>query len=160
MPDFTYTARTLDGQRVNGTVAAATQREALALLSGKSLFPVDVTAEKPASRLGTSRRVSGQVMATSYGQMAALMRSGVPLLRSLNVLTEQTSNAALKEVLQDVCHRVEDGATLADANRAPAPADTGKSELFSRFRRFMVMQTVSFWESSGQRCKPYAKKTG
>ena len=115
MPDFTYIARTLDGERVNGTIAAATQREALSLLSGQSLFPVDVTAEKPASRLATSRRVSGQVMATSYGQMAALMRSGVPLLRSLTVLTEQTSNAALKEVLQDVCHRVEDGATLADA---------------------------------------------
>jgi general secretion pathway protein F/type IV pilus assembly protein PilC len=115
MPDFTYTARTLNGERINGTVAAATQREAVAILSGKSLFPVEVTAEKSAARRGLSRRVSGQVMATSYGQMAALMRSGVPLLRSLKVLTEQTSNNVLKEVLQDVCHRVEDGATLADA---------------------------------------------
>ena len=115
MPDFIYTARTFEGERVSGRVAATTQREAVSLLSGRSLYPVEVAAEKPAGRRRGGRRVSGQTMATAYGQMAALMRSGVPLLRSLKVLTEQTSNTSLKEVLEEVCRRVEDGSTLADA---------------------------------------------
>jgi general secretion pathway protein F/type IV pilus assembly protein PilC len=114
MPDFAYTARSLDGQKVAGKIAATTQREAVAMLTGRSLFPVDVVAEKPSARTRI-RWVSGQLMATTYGQLAGLMRSGVPLLRSLSVLKEQTSNASLRTVLDEVHHRVEDGATLADA---------------------------------------------
>jgi type II secretory pathway component PulF len=54
-------------------------------------------------------------MATTYSQLAALLRSGVPLLRSIRVIRDQTSNVRLQEVLDDVYRRVEDGATLAEA---------------------------------------------
>ena len=43
MPEFSYTARDLDGEKVNGQISAASQREALNLLSGRSLFPLSVT---------------------------------------------------------------------------------------------------------------------
>jgi general secretion pathway protein F/type IV pilus assembly protein PilC len=116
MPDFAYTARDFDGQKVTGTLSAATEREALALLSTQQLFPLQVSAQKPASHGSVfGRRISGQTMAVFYNQMASLLRSGVPLLRSLGVLRDQTSKARLKEVLDDVHHRVEDGATLAEA---------------------------------------------
>jgi type II secretory pathway component PulF len=44
MPDFAYVARTITGQRVEGVLAANTQREALSALSAKELFPVQVKA--------------------------------------------------------------------------------------------------------------------
>jgi general secretion pathway protein F/type IV pilus assembly protein PilC len=84
-------------------------------LSGQALFPLEVKSHVPRSAWFRGKRVRGQVMATTYGQLASLLRSGVPLLRSINVLREQTSNRALKEVLDDVHAKVEDGATLADA---------------------------------------------
>jgi general secretion pathway protein F/type IV pilus assembly protein PilC len=115
MPDFAYTARDIRGQRVTGKIAATNEREALTMLSGKSLFPVDVAIEKPSTGLQFSRRVSGQLMAVTYAQMAALLRSGVPLLRSIAVLRDQSSNNTLREILDDVHHRVEDGASLAEA---------------------------------------------
>jgi type II secretory pathway component PulF len=115
MSDFAYTARNLQGQRVTGVVQAASEREALSILSGQSLFPVAVDEKKQASSLRSGRRVSGQVMAITYAQLSALLRSGVPLLRSLGVLRDQTSHRSLKEVLDEVYRRVEDGATLADA---------------------------------------------
>ena len=114
MPDFAYIARNTTGQKVSGRVSAGSEREVVAILSGQALFPVHVTEEKRARRIG-GRRVSGNLMAATYGQLAALLRSGVALLRSLNVLREQTSNERLKEVLDDVHHRVEEGSTLADA---------------------------------------------
>src|SRR5947208_1102401 len=64
---------------------------------------------------GASLRVKGQIMATRYSQLAALPRSGVRLLRSLNVLLDQTSNKNLKTILEDVAHRVEDGTSLGDS---------------------------------------------
>src|SRR5688572_17097347 len=115
MPDFAYIARDNTGQKVSGSLTAATEREVINILSGRSLFPVKVTTEKAAASPGAHLRVRGQTMATVYSQLAALLRSGVPLLRALAVLREQTSNKNLKAVLEDVHHRVEDGSNLADA---------------------------------------------
>ena len=115
MPDFAYTARNLQGERVTGVLQAATEREVLSILSGQTLFPVAVVPQKQSSGVRWTRRVSGQTMATLYSQLAALMRSGVPLLKSLGVLRDQTSQHTLREVLDEVYRKVEDGATLADA---------------------------------------------
>lgn len=116
MPDFAYIARNFDGQKVMGSLTATTEREAVSMLSAQQLFPIEVLPEKAASAgFSFSRRVSGQTMAVTYSQLSSLMRSGVPLLRSLGVLRDQTSHKVLKEVLSDVYRRVEDGATLGDA---------------------------------------------
>ena len=114
MPDFAYIARTTAGEKVTGVINAPSEREATTLLSGKSLFPINVAPQKQRISIG-GRRVSGQLVATTYSQLASLLRSGVPLLRSLKVLEKQTSNEALQEVLQNVHDRVEEGATLAEA---------------------------------------------
>src|SRR6185369_11200837 len=115
MPDFAYIARDATGQKVSGTLSAATEREVLGILSGRSLFPVQVSAAKNQATPGANLRVRGQVMATVYSQLAALLRGGVPMLKSLAVLKEQSSNKNLKAILDEVYHRVEDGSTLADA---------------------------------------------
>jgi general secretion pathway protein F/type IV pilus assembly protein PilC len=115
MPDFAYIARDNSGQRVTGSVAATSEREVLSILSGKSLFPISVTLEKAQANPLSRKRVGGQLMATTYSQLASLLRSGVPLLRSIHVLRHQTSNARLREVLDDIYRRVEDGSTLGEA---------------------------------------------
>src|SRR5437773_7340077 len=115
MPDYAYVARDNTGQKVTGTLSASTEREVLGILSGRSLFPVEVKATKASAVPGANLRVRGQVMATVYSQLAALLRGGVPMLRSLAILREQSSNRNLKAVLDEVYHRVEDGSTLGDA---------------------------------------------
>jgi len=54
-------------------------------------------------------------MAVFYGQLASLLRSGVPLIRSLALLGDQSSAPVLSEVLGDIRARVEDGEPLGDA---------------------------------------------
>ena len=116
MPEFVYTARNASGQKVNGRVSAASQNEALSILTGESLFPLKMEAAKQASQgLRLFAGVNGQTLAVTYTQMASLLRSGVPLLKSLRILRDQTSNKILGEVIDDIHRRVEDGATLADA---------------------------------------------
>jgi type II secretory pathway component PulF len=116
MPDFAYVARDTQGQKVTGVVSAASEREVLSLLSGKTLFPIQIAAEKPKGGSVLSRkRVSAQLMATTYNQLGGLLRSGVPLLRSIKVIQQQTSHVGLKAVLDDVSRRVEDGTPLAEA---------------------------------------------
>ena len=106
MPDFAYIARDGQGERVTGSLSAASQREVVNILSDRSLFPLEVTVEKTAKRFAFGRPVKGQAMALVYAQMAALLRSGVPLLRSLDVLRNQAAKPILKEVLGDVRDRI------------------------------------------------------
>ena len=114
MPDFAYIARNTSGERTSGSITAASQREAVTLLAGQSLFPLHVTLET-SRRQPLGGRVKGQTMAVTYAQLASLLRAGVPLLRSLEVIGKQSSNATLNRVLTDVRDDVEGGSTLGDA---------------------------------------------
>jgi type II secretory pathway component PulF len=116
MPEFAYIARDLTGNRVEGTLAAGTEREAVATLSGRDLFPLKVaSSDGRAAGTKSSLKVRARIMARTYGQLSALLGSGVPLLRSLEVIRQQTPNKNLSAVLEDVHSRVQEGATLADA---------------------------------------------
>ncbi|MEM6328746.1 MAG: type II secretion system F family protein [Planctomycetota bacterium] len=115
MPDFAYTARSLTGQLVEGTLSAGNEREAISSLSAKELFPVKVSAANKRAAASGSPRVSSKLVSPVYMQLASLLRSGVPMLRSLQVIRQQASKPALRLVLEDIESRVEDGATLAEA---------------------------------------------
>ena len=116
MPEFAYIARDLTGKRVEGTLSAGSECEAAATLSGKDLFPLKVSsADGRATGVKASPKVKARIMAGTYGQLAALLGSGVPLLRSLELLREQTPHKNLAFVLEDVHSRVQEGSTLGDA---------------------------------------------
>jgi len=120
MPQFAYIARDMKGQKVTGTIEAGNPRDATAQLAARNLFPTEVKAavgkESTASRSSlTNRRVKGQTMATFYSQMSSLLRSGVPMLRAITVLSQQSTDAALSAVLTEIKGRVEDGEPLGQA---------------------------------------------
>jgi type II secretory pathway component PulF len=116
MPEFAYVARTAAGQRVEGVLSAGSQREALASLSVKELFPLQIKAAGGAkSTQSRGLKVRPQAMAQFYIELASLLRSGVPLLRSLEVLGKQSSNPNLHTIVDDLHARVTEGDSLADA---------------------------------------------
>jgi general secretion pathway protein F/type IV pilus assembly protein PilC len=117
MPDFTYEALARTGQRAAGTIAANSEREAALLLDGKGLFPVKILLAKTqaAGGLTFGKRVKGRHLANLYSQLADLLHSGVPLLRSLELLERQSTNLRLQSVLRDVRAKVADGTGLAQA---------------------------------------------
>ncbi|MEL6105487.1 MAG: type II secretion system F family protein [Planctomycetota bacterium] len=118
MPSFSYTARDMSGKIVNGSIEAASEREVASLLSERSLFPSKVAAvENTATKslFGKRKKVSGQIMATFYGQLASLLRSGVPMIRALTVLGEQSTDAVLAETVKEIRGRVEDGEPIGNA---------------------------------------------
>jgi general secretion pathway protein F len=116
MPDFSYVALAKTGIRSTGTLTAASEREAAAQLDARGLFPVEVKPARSASSGGRLRRgVGGRVLATFYGQLADLLRAGVPLLRSLELLERQSTHPRLQAVVKEVRLKVADGTGLAQA---------------------------------------------
>ncbi|MCS6865925.1 MAG: type II secretion system F family protein [Gemmataceae bacterium] len=118
MPDFTYEALGRTGTKSTGTVTANSEREAAQILDGRGLFPIKIAlAKTQASSAGSffGGRVSGRQIAVFYTQLADLLQSGVPLLRSLEILERQSTNRTLQAVVRDVRARVADGTGLAQA---------------------------------------------
>ena len=119
MPEFRYVARELTGKQVEGTLTAANEREALGALGVKGVFPISVTlaATAKAHQANKRRRVPARMLCVFYTQLSDLLRAGVPLLRSLELLEKQSRHQTLKMVLQEVRDQVADGTRLAEALR-------------------------------------------
>ncbi|MSR59974.1 MAG: type II secretion system F family protein [Planctomycetaceae bacterium] len=119
MPDFQYIAKELSGREVTGLLTAGSEQEVVNSLAGKSLFPTRIalaeTAEK--QQKAVVKRVRSKHLAIVYSQLADLLHSGVPLLRSLEILEMQSSRPTVVAVLQDVRQQVADGSRLADSLR-------------------------------------------
>ena len=116
MPEFAYTARTLNGEDVAGTLSAGSKRETLRALAERSLFPVHVEEKRQSAwSRSRSRRVSTPVLVSNLMQLADLLQNGVPLLESLSVLASQCPHAALANILSDVRDQVAEGTPLDEA---------------------------------------------
>lgn len=116
MPEFSYIARTMAGQDVKGLITADTRNDVMALLAGKSLFPVSVSpAKQPFLKLQFRRGVSAEVLAATLTQLSDLLQNGVPLLNALELLSQQTPQETIRDVLADIRARVADGRQLHEA---------------------------------------------
>lgn len=119
MPDFRYQARELSGKQVSGVLTATSEKDALSILAARSLFPMSVALTEQSKQQASagSRRVPTRYLTVFYNQLSDLLKSGVPLLRSLQLLEDQTSNPVLRAVVQDIREQVADGTRLNDAMR-------------------------------------------
>ncbi|MEC7564618.1 MAG: type II secretion system F family protein [Planctomycetota bacterium] len=153
---------------MTGSIIATTEREAVHMLAGQTLFPLSLSTDKAATIRTSRKRVKGQVMATVYSQLSSLLRSGVPLLRSIAVLRKQASNPTLAHCLGEIHSQIEDGITLADAmmsfpkvfnevavNMARAGAEGGFLEdALERVAKFTEQQEDLKSETIGQLAYP------
>ncbi|QDT63624.1 type II secretion system F family protein [Calycomorphotria hydatis] len=117
MPDYAYTARELSGSRVSGVIVAGSKQDALGQLAAKTLFPerVELAAAKTSFLPKLRNRVRPDQLATVYAQLADLLRAGVPLLRSIELLERKATNEALAGVLKEIHAEVADGTRLSEA---------------------------------------------
>ncbi len=118
MPTFTYKAVDTHGKQNEGTLVAETQQAAMKLLTDRALFPVEISEGGEARRgsfIGGARKVKLRLVAAFYGQLADLLKAGVPMLRALDVLARQSSSAIMGEVVREVREDVAGGMSLADA---------------------------------------------
>jgi general secretion pathway protein F len=117
MPEFTYDALGTTGARSQGTLTANSEREVMAQLDARGLYPMRIA---PVKKAATSKslfggRIKTRHLATFYMQMADLLHAGVPLLRSIEILERQSAQPALSEILREVRAKVADGTGLAQA---------------------------------------------
>lgn len=120
MPDFTYIARTRTGRTQKGVMTANDRATVMAALRDKQLVPVMVKEGKGGGlsmqiKLPGSGKVKTRDLVIFTRQFATMINAGVPILRSLSILKEQSESQALKKVLTNVTADVQGGSNLSDA---------------------------------------------
>lgn len=119
MPEFSYIARTSQGQDVKGLISADSRSDVMALLIQKALFPLTVTqAKQPLLSFQFQRPIKSDLMAATLTQLSDLLTNGVSLLQALDLLSQQSPHSRLKDVLADVRGRVAEGKQLHEAMAA------------------------------------------
>jgi type IV pilus assembly protein PilC len=119
---FAHRSRDIGGRLVKGFVEAPSETVAVARLHGMGLSPVSVQEKIAGTGLDReieipllTKKVKIGDLAGASRQLATMTAAGLPLLRSITIVGEQTSNAKLAAVLQDVAREVETGSNLSDA---------------------------------------------
>lgn len=119
MTQYQYTALNEAGQRVTGALEAESEAAVLRALEERKLFPVSVYGKDAAvgKTRPRRRRVRTRDLGVTYGQLADLIGSGVPLLRALDSLIKSSVNAGLRDLLKEIRAKIADGKTLTDSLR-------------------------------------------
>src|SRR5436189_4930715 len=116
MPSFVYVAReTGSGREIRSSADATTEQAAIAALLNRNLLVVSIQ-----EKIGKKGRTSGGRVALAdlvvfTRQLATMIDAGLAMVQSLQALAEQTTNKVMRDVLRDVCTRVEGGDSVSQA---------------------------------------------
>jgi type IV pilus assembly protein PilC len=119
---WNYTSRNKSGKVVKGRLEAPSESAVLGKLQSMGLSPLTVEEGKAASGLnmeislgGFEKGVDLKSLAVASRQLATMISAGLPLLRALHILAEQTDNKKLKTILGQVANDVEVGGSFSDS---------------------------------------------
>lgn len=120
MPEYKYTARQKDGSIHKGTISAQNKAAAMTTLHGRQLIPLVVQEVKRGGmnmniRLPGSTGVRSRDLVIFTRQFSVMVTAGVPILRALTILKEQSESYGLKQVLEETTSEVQGGMSLSDA---------------------------------------------
>src|SRR5436190_9823397 len=116
MASYTYLARGAgSGREIRSSIDAASEQAAIAALLNRNLLVVNIQ-EKIAKKGRTGGgKVALQDQVIFTRQLATMIDAGLAMVQSLQALAEQTSNKAMRDVIKDICSRVEAGDSFSDA---------------------------------------------
>lgn len=137
MANYQYSALDPKGEQTTGVISATSESEAIQQLRAKGLYPTQISEEgaakgkakgkvAPLKAKGKAKvktvskgKVGGSVKPKSLAmftrQLATLIDSGLPLLRSLTVLEKQEPNPVLRATVSALAENVQGGATFSES---------------------------------------------
>ncbi len=118
MAQFNYRALDTDNKSHSGTLEAADRVTAISMLSGRGLRPIKVnspTSKSAGKGFSLKSKVKTDDLVMFTRQLSAMVSAGVPLLRALGSLQENSDSQAMRKVVGAIYQEIQGGAALADA---------------------------------------------
>lgn len=121
MPEYSYKALDSSGTARTGTIDADSESIAIARLREQGWVPVNLDAAAGGLMRADlkipflSDRISLKDVAVSSRQLSTMINAGLPLMRAITVLAEQTESKPLRAVWQAVRGDIQSGASFSAA---------------------------------------------
>jgi len=119
---YDYRGRDGAGKLVKGRLDASSEGAVVQRLRGMGVSPIAITEAKAGTGLQTEIKIPGfekgvglKDLAIMSRQASTMLSSGLSLLRALSILSDQTENKKLKDILGKVRDDVERGVSFSDA---------------------------------------------
>jgi len=149
MPRFTYISRDPSGCRVTAVAEAASRQVLLGQLKDRGLAVVDlkelptpqqaaVSSRRPAKRRWALTGVDTGELAIFWREFATMVAAGLPVVESLESITQELEHAKMRVVLTDVIAGMWEGFSLSQSLRK-----------HPRFFSPMVVALIGAAEESG-----------
>lgn len=120
MAEFTYLAKDNKGSIQKGTIDSSSREMVVQTLIKRGLTPQSIKLVKKTGmnmniKLPGGNKVKSKSLVVFTRQFSTMISAGVPMLRALNTLQEQTDSKVLKEALRKIVSDVEGGTSLSEA---------------------------------------------
>ena len=120
MPTYKYTARDQEGKNVTGRIAAESESVIVAELRKRSLIILSIAEDKGSPSKSSAKppggkRVKPEDLVIFTRQFATMVDAGIPILQSLEALSEQTENLRFKAALVTIRGDIQTGSSLSTA---------------------------------------------
>ncbi len=114
MKSFSYTGTTPAGKPVKGTINAEDERDFMSQINAKGLTNLKYE-EKDIENSKTIKKFSTKDLAFCCRQLAAMLTSGLTLVKALDILSKEQPTEQAKEVWQSVYENVQKGESFSSS---------------------------------------------
>jgi type IV pilus assembly protein PilC len=122
MPRYSYTAVSMTGENISGEYTMPDEAGVKAMLRQGGYYPLTIKLIAKDSDRATNKKIKLKSIAGFCSQISAMLRAGVPIVKTLEILQEQNDDKNLKIILSDVHNKVQKGTSLTEAFRPYAPS--------------------------------------
>ncbi|MBR6717021.1 MAG: type II secretion system F family protein [Oscillospiraceae bacterium] len=110
---FAYTAKDAAGNIRKGVMSAEDEQEFLAKIREKGMYVTDYKERQSSAK--TVKKFRTKDLAFATRQMAAMLTSGLTLVKALDILCKEQESEAARNVWRDVYENVQKGESFSDA---------------------------------------------
>ncbi|HVM49001.1 MAG TPA: type II secretion system F family protein [Candidatus Acidoferrum sp.] len=116
MSSFAYVARdTTTNREIRNSVEAASEQAAIAALLNRNMLVLSIQEKVGKQGRTSGGRVGLADLVIFTRQLATMIDAGLAIVQSLQALAEQTTNKVMRDVIKDICARVESGDSFSEA---------------------------------------------
>lgn len=114
MAVFAYKATTIEGSVAEGVIEATDEKAAIERLRSRGIIPLKITAPKEVGKRFSLKSAKGDIL-TFTTELSALLSAGLPIDRSLNILSEISESKEMKSIVQSILKSIREGTSFSDA---------------------------------------------
>ncbi|MCX6893354.1 MAG: type II secretion system F family protein [Verrucomicrobia bacterium] len=116
MASFVYVARETGSNReIHSSIEAATEQVAIAALLNRNMLVLSIQEKVSKQGRTSGGRVPLSDLVIFTRQLATMVDAGLAIVQSLQALADQTTNKVMRDVIRDICTRVESGDSFSEA---------------------------------------------